>query len=142
MEFAIIAPVMLMITIWMCEGARLYEVQSELSTAAREGARLAAMDRQDLIGEGETTNDKITNDVRNFLNTSGIPGDYASVYIVHADDPCVTFDMDDPANDLQFFELRVELPYEAVRPLILWGGDDLTLVAKLTFRNSRAVIVQ
>ena len=141
-EMAVIAPVMLMITVWMCEGARLYEVQSELATAAREGARLAAMDRKDLIGEGQTTNDKIINDVRNFLNTSGLPGDAASVYITVPDYPEMPFDLDDPANDLQFFELRVELPYAEVRPLILWGGDDLTLVAQLTFRNSRAVMVQ
>ena len=141
-EFAIIAPLMLMITVWMCEGARLYEVQAELSTAAREGARLAAMDRKDLIGEGETTNDKIANDVRSFLTTSGLPGDAATVSITDAENPGAPFDMDDSANDLKFFVLRVELPYSEVRPLILWGGDDLNLVAQLTFRNSRAVMVQ
>ena len=141
-EFAVMAPVLLMITVWMCEGARLYEVQAELSTAAREGARLAAMDRKDLVGDGQTTNDKIINDVRNFLNTSGLPGDAAGVYITDPNNPQMPFDLDDPANDLQLFELRVELPYSEVRPLILWGGDDLTLAARLTFRNSRAVMVQ
>jgi Flp pilus assembly protein TadG len=141
-EFAIMAPVLLMIAVWMCEGARLYEVKAELATAAREGARLAAMDRRDLTGEGQTTNDKIINDIRSFLNTSGLPGDATSVYITNADNPNVTFDLDDPVNDLEFFELRVELPYSEVRPLILWEGENLTLVARLTFRNARAVMVE
>ena len=100
------------------------------------------MDRKDLVGDGQTTTDKIINDVRNFLNTSGLPGDAAGVYITDPNNPQMPFDLDDPANDLQLFELRVELPYSEVRPLILWGGDDLTLAARLTFRNSRAVMVQ
>ena len=142
MEFAVVAPVLLTAAIWMCEGARLYEVQAKLSTAAREGARLAAMDRKDLIGEGQTTNAKIINDVRSYLNTSGLPGDVAGIYITHHDNPQLPFDLDDPDNDLDFFQLRVELPYDEVRPLILWGGDDLILTSCLTFRNARAVMVQ
>jgi hypothetical protein len=141
-ELAFVLPLLLMTSIWMCEAARLYEVQAELSTAAREGARLAAMDRKDLTSEGQTTNDKIDNDVRSFLNTSGLPGDIADISITDADSPGAPFDLDDPANDLKFFQLRIELPYSEVRPLIIWGGDGLILSSQLTFRNARAEMDQ
>ena len=142
MEFALVAPLLMLTAIWMCEGARLYEVQAQLSTAAREGARLAAMDRKDLTGAGQTTNDKIINDVRSFLNTSGLPGDATSIYITNFDNPEITFDLDDPNNDLEFFQLRLELPYSEIKPLIIWGGNGLVLSSRLTFRNARAVMVQ
>ena len=141
-EFAVVAPVLVMVAVWMCEGARLYEVHATLSTAAREGARLAAMDRRDLIGEGQTTNDKIINDVRSYLNCSGLPGEIVDIAITEADDPFTTFDLDDPANDLELFQLRVDLPYSEIRPLIIWGGEDLVLSSHLTFRNARAEVVQ
>ena len=52
------------------------------------------------------------------------------------------FDLDDPANDLELFQLRVELPYSEIRPLIIWGGENLVLTSALTFRNARAEMVQ
>jgi len=141
-EFAVIAPLFISIMLGVSEASHLFQLQNQLALAAREGARLAAMDRTGMLAEGQTTNQKVTADVRNFLTANGLPGDAAEVSIIHAYQPTKTFNLDDPSNDLKLFELRVNLPYDAVEG---FGGTSLsewTLSAKVVFRNSRAVIIQ
>src|SRR4030067_683679 len=52
-EFAIVAPLLLSILFGMVELTRMFEVQNLLDTAAREGDRLAGMDREGLLQEGQ-----------------------------------------------------------------------------------------
>lgn len=137
-EFAVLAPVLLVILFGLAEASRLLNVQNQLTGAAREGARMAALDRNALFGEGESANDKIINDVTNFLDASGVCVDELGVDIVHADDPDVPFDLDDTDNDQELFTLRVELPYTAINPLAPPGMVDAVLAAEVTFRNARA----
>ncbi len=138
-EFAFLAPVLVVLVLGMAEASRLLNIQNHLATAARQGARLAAMNRTGMLGEGQTTNQKIINDIQNFLDACGLPGDQASVTISEADNPNTPFDLDDPANDLELFQVLVELPYSAVNPL---GPPDVGFTAKVVFRNARAAIVQ
>ncbi len=138
-EFAFLAPVLVVLVLGMAEASRLLDIQNHLATAARQGSRLAAMDRTDMLGDGQTTNQKITDDIQNFLDACGLPGDQASVIISGVDSPGAPFDLDDPANDLELFQVLVEMPYSAVNPL---GSPDATLTAKVVFRNARAAIVQ
>jgi len=137
-EFAFLAPVLLVILFGLVEASRLVNVNNLLANAAREGARMAALDRNDLLGEGQTTNDKITNDVKNFMEAAGLPGDEINVEILDADNPDLPFDLDDPDNDLELFVLRVELPYAAVNPAAPPGMSDLVLSSEVVFRNARA----
>jgi len=141
MEFAIVAPVCVALFLGMIEAARLYDAQNVLATAAREGARLAAMDRDDMELNGSSINEKIISDVRNYLNAAGLPGDDVDVVISSVDDPSVPFDLDDPANDLELFELRLEIPYSSLNPMC--PNDTISsLAAAIVMRNAQAAIVQ
>ena len=140
-EFAIVAPIFVTIAMGVSQASQLLEAQNQLTVAVREGARLAAMDRTGMLEAGQTTNSKIASDIRNYLTASGLPGDQADIFIVDPTDHTTVFDLDSSANDLELFEVRVELPYSALtgdEPTI----DDWNLSAKIVFRNARAVLVQ
>ncbi len=141
-EFALVAPLFLVITLGVSETSRLLEAQNQLATAAREGARLAGMDRTGFLGEGETTNAKITDDIKNYLTANGLAGDQASVFIVNPTDHTTTFNLDDPANNLELFEVRVELPYSSLSGVEVLPCEDWNLSDSILFRNSRATISQ
>lgn len=139
-EMAIVAPVFVAIVAGIYQASELLDTQNVLATAAREGARLAAMDRSDLLEPGQTTNQKIAQDVRNFLTASGLNGSQATVQIVDPTDHVTTIDLDDPDNELRLFELRVLLPFST-------SGEQnpdtsFSLIAKLVFRNAPASLVQ
>jgi len=141
-EFAVVAPLLLSIVVGLSELTRVYDVQNSLETAAREGARFAAMDRTDMLQAGQTANAKLIQDVTNFLVASGIPSNAVAVSIHPAGSPGQAFDLDDPANDLQLFEVDVQIPYSAVSYAPVDAVDDYTLSASVTFRNGRAVLSQ
>jgi hypothetical protein len=119
------------------ETSRLLEAQNQLCVAAREGARLAAMDRNDFLDEGQSANEKVTEDIRSFLTANDLPGDEVEVYIVDPDDHGTPFDLDDPNNELQLFELRVEMRYSETGWAIGYLVTDPLLKATVVFRNGR-----
>lgn len=136
-EFAILAPVLLTLVVGVVEASRLFENQSLLSAAAREGARLASMDREGMIPDGESTNEKIADDIKNFLEMQGIEPDDIEVSILDADTD-EDFDLDDPENNFKLFKLRVEIPYSEWLSTYLSDDDDLTMAGEIVFRNARA----
>ncbi len=139
-EFAFVAPVLLTLMLGVIEVNRTYEAQNLLETAAREGARFASMDREGLVPDGMTSNQKMVQDMEMFLESNGIPGDSIAITVTHADDPTLDFDIDDPANDLLLFEVRVTVDYSAVSYTSVDVGDDYALSASVIFRNGRATI--
>lgn len=105
-ELAIVVSfVFLPLFLGLMEASRIYDVHNELSSAIRSGARLACMDRSDMLADGQSTNDKITQDIRNLLNANGLPGDDVDIYIAEPDCPEAPFDLDDPDNDLELFQV-------------------------------------
>jgi hypothetical protein len=139
-EMALVLPIFVALIAGIAEASRLLETQNTLATVAREGARLAAMDRTDVLQPNQTTNQKIEADVKNFLDACGLDGDEASVFIVNPNDHTTIMDLDDPDTELELFELRVELPYSSVCGL---GTDgSLNLVSKIVFRNAPATYAQ
>jgi Flp pilus assembly protein TadG len=138
-EMALVAPIFVAIIAGLAQVSRIVDAQTQLTTAARLGARLATMDRSDLLAPGQTTSQKITQEVRTFLNASGLPGNNADVVVVDPGDHSTPFDLDNPANDMRLFELRVELPYADVSGLT---SETWTMSAKVVFRNVRSAIVQ
>ena len=66
MEFAVVAPVFLLLVFGMIEYGRLVMVQQMLTNASREGARLAVLD-------GSTTTD-VENVVDSYLTSGNITG--------------------------------------------------------------------
>ncbi|MEM9185602.1 MAG: TadE family protein [Planctomycetota bacterium] len=139
-EFAFVAPVLLALMMGVIEVNRMYETQNLLETAAREGARFASMDREGLVPEGMSANDKMTEDIKTFMESNGYERDDIVVELKHADDPDLDFVIDDPANDLKLFEVRVSIDYSKISYTSVEAGSDYALTGAVTFRNGRATI--
>ncbi|MEM6328648.1 MAG: TadE family protein [Planctomycetota bacterium] len=139
-EFAFVAPVLLTLMLGVIEVNRLYDAQNLMESAAREGARFASMDREGLVPDGMTANQKMMDDVKLFLESNGIPRDSVAVSVTHHNDPSTEFDIEDPANDLQLFEVRVAVDYSAVSYTAIDAGSDYQLSSSVVFRNGRATI--
>ncbi len=141
-EFAFIAPMLLAIVLGLIELTRVYDAQYLLETAAREGARFASMDRDGMLGDGETSNSKLTTDVKSFLASAGIPQDSITVRILDHQDTSQTFDLDDPSNDLRLFDVEIEVPFSSVSYTPVSEAHDYHLTGSITFRNGRATLSQ
>ncbi|MEN1681812.1 MAG: TadE family protein [Planctomycetota bacterium] len=139
-EFAFVAPVLVTLVLGVIEVNRMYDTQTLLETAAREGARFASMDRDGLVPEGTTTNDKMVSDMKTFLETNGMDNGDVNIEVVHAEDPSTPFDLDNPENDLKLFEVRVSVDYSDVSLTSIDAGSDFTLTGKVTFRNGVATL--
>ncbi len=138
----VVSLVFLPLFLGMMEASRLYDAHNELSSAIRSGARLACMDRNGIVEEGQSTNDKVIKDIRVILNANGLPGDESNVYISHPDCPEYTFDLDNPANDLELFRVQVDVPYSALNPYCPPNFDDIAFSSSIVFRNAKSSIVQ
>lgn len=137
-EFALMAPVFLVLILGVTETSRMFEVKNQLAVAAREGARMAAMERSGMVAEGQSTNAKVIQDVKNFLEASGLEPDDINVQIVSHDDPSVGFNLDDPANSLKYFELKISVPFEAASAVCPPDMTEYNLESKIVFRNSKS----
>ena len=141
-EFAVAAPLLVIMVFGMVEASRLYEMQNQLLMAAREGARLAAMERSDIVAAGQPLNDKMIADVRTYLNAAGLPGDDAVITIEDPDNPGATLDLANPENDLALFQLSVSLPYSSVRSAWAPNPARFDLVGTVVFRNAVAALAE
>lgn len=138
-EFALMAPVFLTLVLGVTEVSRLFEIKNQMAVAAREGARTAAMDREGLTVDGQSTNTKVTNDIKNFLKASGLDPNKVQVKIVDHNDPTKAFNLDDPNNSLKYFEVQISVPYGDVSAMTPPGMENEQLAAKIVFRNSKIV---
>ncbi len=109
-EFAIVAPILVVFLLGIIEASSLCDRSTTLRGALRQGARLAGMDRDGILGSGQTTNEKIILDVQNFLNACGLPGERTIVTIT---DPATgdALDLDAPEAEFALFELTATIPY-------------------------------
>ena len=138
-EFAVMAPLFLTICLGIMEFGSGFNASTKLTSAIREGGRLAAMDYTGKIAGTHTANSKVEQDIRNFLTASGIPGDECIITITHADGGSAgdTFDLEDTDNYLERFRIKVEVPYESISmfPLRYLGGT--TIGASIIYRKGR-----
>lgn len=141
-EFAIAAPLLIIMVFGMVEASRLYEMQNQLLMAAREGARLAAMERSEVVAAGESLNNKMIADVRTYLIAAGLPGNDATITIEDFENPGTPLDLSDPENDLALFQLNVRLPYSSVRSAWTPGPAQFDLVGTAVFRNAVAALAE
>ncbi len=137
-EFALMAPVFLVLVLGVTETSRMFEVKNQLAVAAREGARMAAMERSGLVADGQSTNAKVIADVKNFLEASGLDPSDVNVEIVSHADPSTGFNLDDPANSLKYFELKISVPFEAASAVCPPDLTEYNLQSKIVFRNSKS----
>ena len=141
-EFAIVAPVLLTILFGMIQYGRAFEMQNQLQVAAREGARFASMDHTGMLGNGQTSNQKLIQDVQNFLATYGIAKEDLTVTVKDHTNPSADFNLDDPNNDMKLFDVTVAVNYSKVSLQPVSANSDYLLSAKVVFRNGRATISQ
>ncbi len=141
-EFAVAAPLLLILSLGAVEASRLYEVNNKLLMAAREGARVAAMDHNEILGANQSINDKIVSDVRTFLAASGLPADQATVSIEDANSPGTPMDLAAPANKWALFRVRIQMPYAAVGTIWFPQVAPTMLEGDVVFRNAVSTMAQ
>jgi hypothetical protein len=139
-EFAVVAPILVALLFGLIELGRTFEMQNQLEVAAREGARFASMDRDGMLDPGEDANNKLVEDVKTYLASNGIPRDNISVEVKDYDNPESDFDIDDPANDLKLFEVRISVDWSSVSLTPVPAAENHPLTASVVFRNGRATI--
>ncbi len=143
-EFAIIAPVFVILLLGTIESGNALDTSNLLSSAVREGGRLGCMDWDGVVDASQSTNDKVVNDIRNFLVAGGLPGDEISITITSAQgqDEGDTFDLSDPNNRLRLFRITATIPFEAVTtyPVHFMSGRDVSM--SIVFRAGNANLVQ
>jgi Flp pilus assembly protein TadG len=139
-EFAIVAPVLVTLVFGMIEITRAYDMQNLLNVAGREGARFACLDKDGLLQSGQTANQKLVSDVKNFLVSNGIPSNSITVEVKDFDVPTKDFDLSDVNNDLKLFTVRITVPFSSVSLRPSSPGHVTTLTASVVFRNSKATI--
>ncbi len=138
-EFAVIAPLYLLLLIGTLEIGKALETSNVLSAALREGGRLAGMDWDGVLPENVTPNQKIKNDIRNFLKAAGLPGDDVVLTITSAEggDAGAEFDLSDPENRLRLFRIEATIDYENVSAFPIQFMEGRALRQSLTFRAGR-----
>ncbi len=115
-EFAIVAPLFLTLILGTVEIGNALEASSQINASLREAGRLAGMDWVDLVDEGETPNQKVIRDIRNFLKAAGYPGDDLGITITSAEDSDFgeAFDLGDPDNEMRLFQIEATIPFEKI----------------------------
>ncbi|HCS53611.1 TadE family protein [Rubinisphaera sp.] len=138
-EFAIVSPIFMFLILGMVEMGNALEATTQLSAALREAGRLASMDWAELVPEGQSPNDKVIRDIRNFLKAGGYPGDDITITLTSADgnDAGQTFDLADPANERRLFKIEATIPFEQIStfPHGLMRGRNIT--ARIVMRAGR-----
>lgn len=113
-EFAIVAPLFIMLVFGMVEYGRMVMVQQLLTSAGREGARMGVLDGM--------TVDRVTTTVTSYLEDSSVPGATVTV----SPSPLSSARYGDPVT------VKVSVPFDSVSwlpsPMYL-GGKTLTSVA-------------
>jgi Flp pilus assembly protein TadG len=142
-EFAIMAPIFLILTLGSVELGYALNASNTLYGALREGGRLASQDWSTMIEPPETANDKVIQDIKNMLTAARIPGDEVTLEIVYADGPSQgqPFDLQDPDNYLETFTINAEIPYEEVSLIPGHFLEGQSLRASISFRMGRVTQV-
>jgi len=136
-EFAFVAPLFLIILVGVAQASRLLEAQNTLSSAAAEGGRIGATDRDVLPNDDETsTNDLVEREVRRYLNTRGISADNVTVKITPPGDTETILDLDNPANNNALFQVWVSIGFENLISTQFPGSDEYSLNSGAIFRNA------
>jgi Flp pilus assembly protein TadG len=141
-EFAVVAPVLVALVFGMIQYGRAFEMQNQLQVAAREGARFASLDHTGMLASGQTSNQKLIQDVKNFLATYGIANSDVTVQVKDHANPSSDFNIDDPNNNLKLFDVKVSVNFSKVALQPVSAGNDYALTAKVVFRNGRATVSQ
>lgn len=98
-EFAIVAPVFMLIVLGIVEFGRMVMVQQVITNAAREGARISVLD--------SATTGRVTARVNDYLAAASLPNATVTV----SPSPPTSAGFDEPVS------VEVRIPFSAVSPL-------------------------
>ncbi len=117
-EMAMVLPLFMTLTFVSIESGHALNVSQKLEAVIRDGGRLASKDIPPaLLAGGITSNQKVTNDIKNMLKAEGYPATNIVVTILHADGATVgqTFDLGLSTNQYKMFRITVTIPYSDVK---------------------------
>jgi Flp pilus assembly protein TadG len=128
-ECAITLPMLIVLALGTLEIGSALRAATILESACRESGRMAAMDWRYIVLQNQTPNQKVIQDLKNFITASGLQGNQSTVTLTHADGTSAgqTFDLANENNDLKFVKITVSLPYSTVSvfPLSYLRGKSL-----------------
>lgn len=147
-EFAMCTPMLIAMCFGIIEMGRAFQVAQILTAAAREGARLGMLYNvvkpKDLAADPpiDTANKKVEQDIKNFLQASGINATptiditFAEYTPVNPGDPAPPADLDKyNLINGKYFKVRVQIPFDSVAyipPFYLKGAN---LSGEVVFRH-------
>ena len=135
-EFAIVAPVLIAFLLGTIEVSNYCDMSTTLQASLRQSARLAGMDRDGVLGADQSTNEKIIQDVQNFLSACGLPGEDTAVSITDPETGA-DMDLDAPEAEFELFELTATVPFGKQ-----WvPGEPQGMTRSYVFRNARGATI-
>lgn len=143
-EFAITAPLFMILIFGVVEMGIVIDVSNKLETAVRGGCRLASTDWVTVVPEGVSLNEKIETDIKNYLQAVGIPKDHAEVTILGAEGNMEgqPFDLNDINNEHELFIVTATIPYEHIGAFSSKYMSNRDLSASLVFRSGRVTLFE
>jgi len=141
-EFAFIAPLFVVLLVGLVQLTLVLDTYNLFSMTAREGARMALFEREGLLPLNDTTNGKLERDIRMILKAANFDGDGIDVIICHPGQPTNTFNLDDPTLKMEYFEVRIEYPFDELLYTPPPGSAGQMISTGVVFRNSPGNIVQ
>lgn len=143
-EFALVVPLFVTLAMGTIQTGLQISAAQTLTTALREAGRLASMDYTSRLLPGQTINQKVTQDIKNFLTAEKIDGSKVTITITHADGTNAgsTFDLGDTDNDLAMFKIRAVVPYSAISSVTFFPHSNSTISASIIYRKGKKALVQ
>jgi len=123
-EFAFLAPLLLVVVLGIWELGRMVEVQQIISNAAREGGRQAST--------GNLTNEQVKAVVRNYMTQAGLSSAAANNATVNVTNKTTSSLDATQANQLDHFQITVSVNYSDVR----WTTLNLIANSSTTLNGS------
>ncbi len=143
-EFALMAPLFVTLTMGVIQAGIQFSTAQTLTSALREGGRIASMNYTSKLLPGQTINQKVVTDIQNFLTAEGIKGNQVTVTITAADGAGSgsTFNLADPNNQLALFKIHAVIPYSAVSSVTFFPHTNTNISASVVYRLVQNGLVQ
>lgn len=143
-EFALVMPLFVTLTMATIQTGIQITAAQTLTSALREGGRIASMDYKSRLQSGQSINQKVIKDIQNFLTAEKIDGSQVTITITAADGANAgsTFNISDPNNQLQMFKIRAVVPYSAISSVTFFPHTNNTISASIVYRMGKNTLIQ
>jgi Flp pilus assembly protein TadG len=134
-ELALMIPLFVTLTLGMIQTGIQVTAAHSLNSALREAGRLASMNYSSRLQSGQTVNQKIIEDIQNFLTAEGINGSQVSVTITSATGSSAgsTFNISDPNNQYGLFKIQASIPASAITSINFLPSAATTISSSVVF---------